>query len=147
MINERTELRRKVQRLLRENYPMRKEQMAILPERIATEKARLTAIRSSSAESTGGSGGNDRQERDTAIIVLIGQLKKELTAAKMDAATIERILGTLTERERICVEQFDLNQQPGAVERLCEILHCERATVYDVYNTARDKIAKLYWGQ
>ncbi len=145
MINERTELRRKVQRLLRENYPMRKRQLELLPERIATEKARLTAIRSSSAESTGG-GQSDRQERDIAIMVTIGQLKAELTAAKMDAKVIECILDTLTDRERMCVEQFDLDQQPGAVERLCGMLHCERATVYDVYNTARDKIAKLYWG-
>lgn len=145
MINERTELRRKVQRLLRENYPARKHQLEILPDRIRTEEARLTAIRSSVAESTGG-GQSDRQERDIAIMVTIGQLKHELTAAKFDVATIEKILGTLDPEERRCVELFDLERQPGALDRLCEELHREKSMVYDVYNTARDKIARLYWG-
>jgi hypothetical protein len=146
MINERTELRRKVQRLLRENYPMRKRQLELLPERIATEKARLTAIRSSVAESTGGSQ-SDRQERDIAIMVTIGQLKAELTAAKMDAKVIERILKTLSPEEYRCVELCYLEQRPGAIEQLCEELYREKSSVYDILNTARDKIALLYWAE
>lgn len=146
MINERTELRRKVQRLLRENYPARKHQLEILPDRIRTEEARLTAIRSSVAESTGG-GLSDRQERDIAIMVTIGQLKAELTAAKMDVATIERILKTLSSEEYRCVELCYLEQRPGAIEQLCEELYREKSSVYDILNTARDKIALLYWAE
>ena len=146
MINERTELRRKVQRLLRENYPARKHQMEILPDRIRTEEARLTAIRSSVAESTSG-GQSDRQERDIAIMVTIGQLKAELTAAKFDVATIERILKTLSPEEYRCVELCYLEQRPGAIEQLCEELYREKSSVYDILNTARDKIALLYWAE
>ena len=144
MINEITELRRRVKRLLQENHPMRKQQLQILPERIATEKARLTAIRSATSDSVGGAG-MDREERDIAIIVQIGQLKKELTAAKMDVAVIDKILGTLTAEELRCVTLFDLEREPVALDRLCEELHREKSSVYDVYNTARDKIARLYW--
>lgn len=144
MLNARTKVRQDVQRLLRENYPTRKKQVQILPERIKTLEAQLTAIRSSAAESIGG-GGSDRQERDIDILVQIGQFKKELTAAKLDKAVIERILGTLTAEELLCVTLFDLEREPGALDRLCEELHREKSSVYDVYNTARDKIARLYW--
>lgn len=43
MINRTRKLRQDVQRLLREDYSQRKEQLETLPLRIATERSRLTA--------------------------------------------------------------------------------------------------------
>lgn len=149
MINRTRKLRQDVQRLLREDYNQRKAQLELLPERIATERARLTSIRSASAESAAvrGGGGNIRQERDTTILVEIDRLAAELKLAQMEIQTINRILDTLTKDERQTVELMDLNRQKGAVDRLCDELHYEKSAVYDIYDTALDKIAMLYFGR
>ena len=148
MINRTRKLRQDTQRLLREDYPERKAQLETLPERIATERARQTAIRSASSESMMiRGGGNVRQERDITCIVEIDRLKAELAVARREVGVIDKILGTLTETERRCVELMDLNRQKGAVDRLCSELGYEKSAVYDAYNTALDRIAKLYWGR
>ena len=147
MINRTRKLRQDTQRLLREDYPERKAQLETLPERIATERARQTAIRSASAESMMIRGSNARQERDVAAIVEIDRLKAELAVARREVGVIDKILATLTETERRCVELMDLSRQKGAVDRLCSELGYEKSAVYDVYNTALDKISRLYWGR
>lgn len=147
MINRTRKLRQDVQRLLREDYPQRKEQLETLPLRIATERSRLTAIRSSSAESMMISGGgNVRQERDTAILVEIDRLTAELDTARLEIQTIDRILEALSPHELRTVETMDLHRQPGGLDRLCEELHVEKSKAYSIYDSALDKIARLYWG-
>ena len=148
MINRVRKMRSDTQRVLREDYNERKLQLETLPERIAMEKARQTAIRSASSESMMvKGGGNVRQERDTAAIVEIDRLKAEFNLARREVALIEKILATLTETERRCVELMDLNRQQGAADRLAEELNYDKSMVYDIYNTALDKIARLYWGR
>lgn len=148
MINRVRKMRSDTQRVLREDYNERKLQLETLPERIATEKARQTSIRSVSSESMMvKDGGNVRQERDTASIVEIDRLKAELAVARREVALIDKILGTLTETERRCVELMDLNRQQGAADRLSDELSYDKSMVYDIYNTALDKIARLYWGR
>lgn len=149
MINRTRKLRQDTQRLLREDYKERKTQLQLLPERIATERARLTSIRSASAESEAvrGGGGNVRQERDTAILTEIDRLQAELKVAAMEIRTMDRILATLNEQERRCVELMDLSRQQNAIDRLCDELGYERSRVYYIYDTALDKIARLYWGR
>lgn len=148
MINRTRKLRQDVQRLLREDYNERKSQLTTLPERIATERSRLTAIRSSSAESMmSHGGGNVRQERDTAILVEIDRLTAELEVARREVKTIDRILGTLSKEELRTVELMDLSRQIGAMDRLCEELRYEKSKVYNIYDNALDRIARLYFGQ
>lgn len=147
MINRTRKLRQDVQRLLREDYNERKQQLTTLPERIKTERARLTSIRSASAESQAvrGGGGNVRLERDTAIIVEIDRLEAELEVAKLEIKTIDRILDSLTAIERRTVELMDLDRHKGAMDRLCEELSFEKSKVYDIYDTALDTIGVLYY--
>ena len=148
MINRVRKMRSDTQRVLREDYNERKLQLETLPERIATEKARQTSIRSASSGSMMvKGGGNVRQERDTAAIVEIDRLKAEYNLARREVALIEKILATLNETERRCVELMGINRQQGAADRLAEELNYDKSTVYDIYNTALDKIARLYWGR
>ena len=148
MINRTRRLRQDVQRLLREDYRQCKEQLETLPLRIATERSRLTSIRSASAESMMISGGgNVRQESDTSILVEIDRLTGELETARMEVKTIDTILGKLSKEERKIVDVMDLDRQRGGLDRLCEELCCEKSRIYDIYNTALDKIARLYWGR
>ena len=148
MINRTKKLRQDVQRLLREDYPENKERLRIIPERIATERARMTSIRAASSESSMvRGGGNVRQERDTTAIVTIDRLKADLTVAQKEIRVIDSILDKLDPRERRCVELMDLNRQQGAVDRLADEFGYDRSRVYDIYNDALDKIARLYWGR
>ena len=148
MTNRVRKMRSDIQRVLREDYPARKHQLEILPERISAVQSMRTAIRSASAESNMvKGGGNVRQERDTAAIVEIDRLKAELDVAKKEIKAIDMILATLTETERRCVYLMDLNRQQGAIDLLCQELGYEKSAVYDVYNTALDKIYRLYWGK
>ena len=148
MINRTKKLRQDVQRLLREDYPERKLQLTLLPERIATERARLTSIRSASTESgMQHGGGNIRQERDTAILVEIDRLKAELKTAEKEVDVINKILGVLSKEELRCIDLMDLNRQDSAIERLCLELKYEKSRVYNTYNDALERIGRLYWGR
>ena len=129
-------------------YLILQAKVANLPERIAAERARLTAIRSASAESAAvsGSGANMRQERDTAIIAECERLCRQLLLAKRDLACIENALSVLDERERRVIELMDIQQQACAVERLCTELGYERTKIYAIRNCALDKFSSVYNG-
>lgn len=129
-------------------YLLLKGKLVSIPERIATENARLTGIRSASAESAAvsGSGGNVRQERDTAIIAEIDRLKNALKTAKADVACIELALSHLEEKERRTVELMDIQRQQGAVERLCAEFNYSRSMVYNIHDAALDKFSAIYNG-
>jgi len=129
-------------------YLILQAKVANLPERIAAERARLTAIRSASAESAAvsGSGVNMRQERDTAIIAECDRLSSQLQLARKDLACIENALAALDEKERRVVELMDIQQQSGAVDRLCTEMGYERTKVYIIHNRALDKFSAVYNG-
>ena len=139
--------RKDVQRLLREDYLECKSMIETLPERIRTEKERLTSIRSSLAGSSRHGNAADRQERDTAIIAAVDQMKADLNVARLEVSVIDKIMKSLTDSERRCVMLFDLNRQRGAVDQLCEELSYDRSMIYEIYNGALDKIYRLYWGR
>ena len=129
-------------------YLLMKGMLVSIPQRIATEQARLTGIRSASAEMSVVSGGgcNVRQERDIAIIAEIDRLKNELEVAQKDVACIEFALSQLDEKERRVLELKEIQKQHGAIDRLCIEFGYERTKVYDIYNTALGKFSKLYNG-
>ena len=139
---------RSITRAVLGEYLDRKASLSTLPERIATERARLTAIRSSSAESQmiSGGGGNVRQERDTAILAEIDRLTNALDEAQREVELIERCLAQLTKEQRKTLGLMDINRRYGAVEELCNLLGYERSRVYDIHNDALDRFAILYHG-
>ena len=139
---------RQITRGILGEYNTMKNQLIILPERIETENARLTAIRSSSAESTpvSGSGTNSRQERDIAIIAERDRLKLRLKEIKMEVSCIEKALACLDEMERRTVELIDIQQQKRAIDRLCVEFGYEKTKVYEIHDSALDKFSMLYSG-
>lgn len=130
-------------------YNDRKASISTLPERIATERARLTAIRSSAQESqmTPSGGGNVRQERDTAIIAEIDRLTSALEEARREVDLINQCLAELTKEQRRTLEMIDINRRYGAVEQLSNELGYERSRIYDIHNDALDRFSLLYNGQ
>lgn len=129
-------------------YNDRKASLATLPERIATERARLTAIRSSSAESQmTPSGGGIVRDRDTAIIAEIDRLTAALDEASREVSLIEQCLEQLTKEQRRTLELMDISRRYGAVALLCEELGYERSNIYNIHDDALDRFAILYYGR
>jgi len=125
-----------------------KTKLVTLPERIATERARLTSIRSSAAESqmTPRGGGNVRQERDTAIIAEVDRLTAALEEARREVALVERCLAELKKDERRTLEVMDIAPRYRAAEQLADELAVDRSTVYRIHDDALDRFARLYHG-
>lgn len=147
MTNQTRRIRMDVQRVLRDDYHSYLIQLGTLPERIETERQRLTSIKSSLTPKSGSGGsGNSRQEKDTAILAGIEQLKSSLRIAKREVALIGKILDSLTEQERTALEIMDINREPMAINALCDTLGLEKTGAYDVYDTALDKFGKAYYG-
>ena len=146
MIDRVKVIRVDTQRLLREDYRENKAKLDILPERIATEKARLLTVRTSSTETIAGSGRGERLDRETALILTIDRLQAELKTAQNEIKTIDKILGTLDDEERHLVQVFDLEDQPDGLGRLEDKLYKTKSAIYEIYNRALFKIARLYWG-
>ena len=140
---------RSITRAVLGEYLDLKASLTTLPERIETERARLTAIRSSAAESQmqPSGGGNVRQERDTAIIAEIDRLTAALAETEKEVALIERCLAQLTKDQRRTLELMDINRRYGAVEQLCDELGYERSNVYNVHDDALDRFSILYNGR
>lgn len=129
-------------------YPDRVASLMTLPERIATERARLAAIRSSAAESQmqPSNAGNVRQERDTAILCEIDRLTAVLEETKREVDLVRRCMEGLDERQRRTLEIMDMQPRYRAAEMLAEEFSCDRATVYRIHDTALDTFARLYYG-
>ena len=139
---------RQITRAVIGEYQDRAASLETLPERIATERARLTAIRSSAAESQmqPSGEGNVRQERDTAIICEIDRLTAALDETKREVDLVRRCLAGLDERQLRTLEVMDMQPRYRAAEMLAEEFACDRATVYRIHDAAIDKFARLYYG-
>lgn len=139
---------RQITRAVIGEYPDRMASLETLPERIATERARLTAIRSSAAESQmqPSGAGNVRQERDTAILCEIDRLTAVLEETKREVDLVRRCLAGLDDRQLRTIEVMDMQPRYRAAEMLAEEFSCDRATVYRIHDTALDTFARLYYG-
>ena len=139
---------RQITRAVIGEYPDRLASLETLPERIATERARLTAIRSSAAESQmqPSGAGNVRQERDTAILCEIDRLTAVLEETKREVDLVRRCLAGLDDRQLRTLEVMDMQPRYRAAETLAEEFNCDRATVYRIHDTALDTFARLYYG-
>ena len=93
MMNRTRMLRQSVQRLLREDYPQRRAQLQSLPRRIATERARLDALRAAAALPVQPVRRKDRMERDSAISVEIDRLTAELACRMLKLAGMGMLEG------------------------------------------------------
>ena len=113
-----------------QTFNAKKESLVNIPEQIAELEAKVTAIRSVTADSTpvkgGGSGRehmllNNITERD--------KLQDALNQAKKDVAKIERALSVLTDEERRILQVRFIDREPGAITKLSCELNLDERTV------------------
>ena len=115
-------------------YNLRKNEAAIesIPNDIALERERMTAIKSACTDSTpvqgGGSSYDDRLKNS---ICLIDLLTANLHFAEKEVELTRKALDKLADEERRILEVLYIDHQKNGAERLCEELNIkEEATIW-----------------
>lgn len=115
-------------------YNLRKNEAAIesIPNDIALERERMTAIKSACTDSTpvqgGGSSYDDRLNNS---ICLIDLLTANLHFAEKEVELTHKALDKLAYEERRILEVLYIDHQKNGAERLCEELNIkEEATIW-----------------
>lgn len=115
-------------------YNLRKNEAAIesIPNDIALERERMTAIKSACTDSTpvqGGGGSYD--DRLNNSICLIDLLTANLHFAEKEVELTRKALDKLADEERRILEVLYIDHQKNGAERLCEELNIkEEATIW-----------------
>ena len=87
------------------------------------------------------------KEQHTCNLVCREELKRALKQARIWVKTVDRALATLSEEERLVLRRLYICQEKGNVDRLCEELHLEKASVYRRRDAAlRQFTIALYGG-
>ena len=75
------------------------------------------------------------------------QLHSRLNNARQWVALTNRALGALTPQEQLVLRLLYIAPQKGNVNRLCELLECEQATVYRRRDKALQKFTMALYGK
>lgn len=113
-----------------QTFNAKKVSIINITERIAELEAKVTAIRSATADGTpvkGGGSGREYMLLDN--ITERDDLREELDQTKKDVAKIERALSVLTEEERKILQVRFIDREPGAVTKLSMELNLDERTV------------------
>lgn len=112
-------------------YAAKKNSIRLSTERIEQLESDITRIRSASADGTPVAGGTNI--RDDIVVNNIAE-REEMRVARENAQRsielIDTALKELDETERLLLDRFYIHRKKGNVERLCEELAAEKATVY-----------------
>lgn len=105
-------------------YRFRRQAMESIPEEIRRLEEESTRIRSVTTDATPvhGGGGSTREDALLSNIVLRDELKARLRDTRRWLARVDRALATLDDDEQRVLRMLYVDQQKGAVARLCEEL-------------------------
>lgn len=113
-----------------QSYNAKKASLVNIPEQIAELEARVTAIRSVTADSVSvKGGGSGREYMLLNNITERERLQSALDQATKDVAKVERALSVLTEEERKILQVRFIDREPGAVTKLSRELNLDERTV------------------
>ena len=112
-------------------YEAKKRSLRAIPEEINRLEAAIVGIRSAAADGTPvRGGGSGREDAYLSNIVRREELKRSLDQTQKWVDFVNQGLDHIAEDERRILDRFYINPARGNVERLCEELNCEQATVY-----------------
>lgn len=112
-------------------YEAKKLSLVNIPLEISRLESAACGIRSAASDGTPVSGGGSgREDMLLSNIVHREELERSLEQAKKWVALVDAALAILSTEERLLLERFYIHQERGDVDRLCEELGCEKATVY-----------------
>ena len=112
-------------------YEAKKQALKSIPQEIARLELAVKSIRSATADGTPvQGGGSGREDMLLSNIVHRQELESALKQAAKWVKIVEGGLAVLGEDERLILDRFYINPAPGNVDKLCEELGIEQATVY-----------------
>ena len=141
-MNWKTEAKEKLRK-----YNMMKVSTITIPEEI--KRLELDARRIKSARADGNpvkGGGNSREEAMLTNIIKRQELEYALQNALMWIQSTDHALNAISEEERLILHMIFIYPLPGAIERLCEELHCETSTVYRKRDRALHNFTIAFYG-
>lgn len=112
-------------------YTARQSALEDIPNDIAALEIEAEGLRSARTDGISvKSSGTAREDRLIGNIVRREELKLALTQARNWVNRVERGLNALDEEERLVLRMLYIQPAKGNVDRLCEILCVEQASVY-----------------
>lgn len=112
-------------------YEAKKLSLVNIPLEISRLESAARGIRSAASDGTPVSGGGSgREDMLLSNIVHREELERSLEQAQKWVALVDAALAILSTEERLLLERFYVHPERGSVDRLCEELRCEKATVY-----------------
>lgn len=91
-------------------------------------------------------GGGSREDALLESIMFRDELQLNLDMAKLRVKRIDTALSALDDENRQLLEILFINKKKGAVERACELLYCDVATVYRKKDKALRCFTLLMYG-
>lgn len=131
-----------------ENYRENKEALVNLRERIQALKEKADGLKAIAADRVPVKGGSSKME-DHLIdnIAERERLKHTYLATKRLVGLVERGLTALSEEEKTVLSTLYIEPHTkGAVDTLCGIIGCEKATVYRIRDNALYHFTKSLYG-
>ena len=128
------------------SYIARKQSVESLKERILDLERRSVKLGGTSNSTPVQGGGNRNEEALVNNIAERERLNMALTAAQKLVDIIEKGLAVLTSEERLVLEKFYIDRPTMYLDRLCDELHCEQATVYRIKDRALYKFTVAMYG-
>lgn len=112
-------------------YEAHKRALENIPREIKRLEGAFVSIRSATTDAAPVSGGGSTRE-DTMLsnIAHREELERALKQAKAWVKMVDAGLAVLDAEERLVLDRFYINRAKGNVDRLCEELNVEKATVY-----------------
>ena len=112
-------------------YEARKNSLQSIPVEIEQLKMVRCSIRSATVDSTPvHGGGSGREDIMLSSIVKEEELKRSLVLAQKWVDLVDAGLKVLNDEERLVLERFYIRPEKGNVDRLCEVLGVEKASIY-----------------
>lgn len=113
------------------SYTYRKQSLAGMADEIATLKGAAISIRAvrSDAEPVAG-GTNGREDAIIDNIVRRDELMVTMAQVEVRCRRIEAALEAISDKDRTILTRLFIEPQKGAIERLCNELNYDKATVY-----------------
>ena len=123
------------------HYEAKKQALQSIPQEMKRLESVMCSIRSATADGTPVSGGGSgREDMMLNNIVHRDELERSLEQAQIWVDTVHDALMMLGEDDRLILDRFYINPAKGNVDRLCEELAVEQATVY----RRREKALRLF---
>ena len=117
-----------------------------LPGQIARLEQQLTDPRGSLGQEPGRGGGGTAQDWLVAGLERKMRMERSLAAARQAVDGVETAMKALDKREQLVLRQFYIRRERGHVDRLCQELQVEPATVYRLRNRALERFALALYG-